>query len=135
MVIDIDELQPTIVGTIKFSDPIDEENIAYIGLSGLSGVCTVEIFPREGQIPHCHIKFKGNTGTCVKLYEADYFLHGPYKLILNAAQKKDLNDWMLSEDDSGNTNWAKVCDAWWLRNPNCLFSKITTTPPDYNDLP
>ena len=117
-------------------DILEEAEIPGLNLPGL-GDCKVHIFDNEGPyIPHFHIKNdSGNKLNCaVKLFEADYFIHGQYKDKLNSKQRKELDKWLRSKSkDSFTTNWEEIV-ARWNNTFNRQGLKLPTMP-NYKDLP
>lgn len=101
-----------------------------------------EVGEDEGQhLIHFHLFHKDDNrkNTAIMLDKPFYFLHGKYKYILNAKEKKQFIDWVKSTNVNGEvtpdekgelpkTNWENLRNCW-----NAISeSKINCPMPDYN---
>lgn len=126
------------IGFIEFNDIINERLVGKENISKL-GICSVDIYDNEGNMPHCHIYNKNHKfETCVRLDKAEYFHHGgKYKDEFNSKQCKELNDWFSNTNggDDSFTNW-EICRLFWnisATNSNRKKIKISTQP-DYTNI-
>lgn len=92
----------------------------------------------EDEGDHLFHKDDSRKNTAIMIDKPFYFLHGKYKYILNAKEKKHLIAWLNSTningentpDENGNSpknNWENLRNCW-----NAISeSKINCTMPDY----
>ena len=131
------------VGTIDLSDIsiISEMSPGNVGLSGKLGLCKLEVYPNEGQIPHFHIISKNNIKweCCIEIYNPKYFSYGSKIGKLTNKQLKILDSWLrdISKKDIfsfGVTNWQTICMIWEFQgNPNTNVPK-NPIQPDYTKI-
>ena len=131
------------IGTIEFNDVIDEHQIQGNKRFNPNGIgeCIIEVYPREGSIPHFHIFSKDKKfDTCIRIYENFYFSHGgKYKDIFNSKQCKQLNDYLKQDYTKGPkiiSIWEAIIFCWYLLNPDCIYpeNKKVNTQPHYENL-
>lgn len=89
----------------------------------------------EGNVPHFHIhdiSTKGNEfHTCVQIEKKNmYFHHTGKENILNSKERKQLNDFLKTNDKYGELNW-KVLIKELNRNNSNIEIDINTPQPDY----
>lgn len=141
MIVDINKKKGVSIGTINFSDSINEYGIEssknYPSIAKL-GKCDVEVYGREGMHPHIHIYGNGKE-ICVALGIAKYFSHEPqHSQFSNAKQKEDLNSWFrkpnikVSNADHRNyTNYQAAVSKWNSLNPMAKLDE-NIPQPDYS---
>ena len=131
------------IGTINFNDVIAEQQVQ--GNKRFNpndiGECVIEVYPREGPIPHFHIFSRDKKfNTCIRIYENFYFSHGgKYKDIFNSKQCKQLNEYLKQDYTKGRvkiTIWDEIIFSWYILNPDCIYpdSKKANTQPHYENL-
>lgn len=144
MIYDLDEMRKKkiVIGEITFTDPINEYAVEGkanpLNLSKL-GPCTVEVYEREGNIPHIHIKPREGKQICICLHTAMYFSHKEHKYqqFSNAKQMVEFNEWMSRPNvkycsDRTRTNFQVAVELWAeLKNP-VLFDM--SVQPDYSNM-
>lgn len=100
-----------------------------------------EVGEDEGEhLIHFHLFYRddGRKNTAIMLDKPFYFLHGKYKYILNAKEKKQFIAWInstningeITPDENGvppKNNWENLRNCW---NANSE-SKINCSMPDY----
>ena len=95
-----------------------------------------------GEIPHFHVRKKSDWSefhTCIRIDKAEYFLHEGKEDILNARQKKSLQQFMIAPvtvsryADKFRNNWELTCFLWDMNNSNVEINP-DTEQPDYTKL-
>ena len=139
------------------SDPLNHTTYSeQMGIEGMSRVGTVsmrgatyEIFVctnDPGKIPHFHLRDIDDWSkfhTYIRIDKAEYFHHGNKQDILNAKEKKQLNDFMQSiskkklrrpgAEPIEITNWEYVCILWDDNNSDVEIAD-DVVQPDYTKL-
>jgi hypothetical protein len=101
-----------------------------------------EVGEDEGEyLIHFHLFHKDDSrkNTAIMLDKPFYFLHGKYKYVLNAKEKKQFIAWInstningeITSDKDGNlpkNNWENLRNCWNAISKN----KINCFMPDYN---
>ena len=105
------------------------------------GECKIEVYPKEGQIPHFHIFNKDHSfESCIRIYDNHYFSHGgKYRSILSTTQAKELDYWLRLQNSRSNkdiSNWEFAKETWEFNNLNCRFpqNKKVSIQPDYSKM-
>lgn len=131
------------IGSIKFDDPICEYAIEADKRSPYIrkiGECSVEVYDREGMIPHMHI-VSDNKIICVCLHTNKYFSHDiKFSQFSNAKQREDLDSWLRKsnikvarENALGHiTNFEAAVYMWNKLNPHAILS--IREQPDYSTM-
>lgn len=95
-----------------------------------------------GKIPHFHVRDKDDWEafhTCIKIEEPEYFLHGNKTDVLNAKERKALQEFMtdypkkgsfFGEDGHRLNNWEYVKMLWNMNNSDVEVDD-NTAQPDY----
>ena len=133
------------IGSITFKDDFYESIEISKGTHRFNtkriGECKIEVYPKEGQIPHFHIFNKDHSfESCIRIYDNHYFSHGgKYRSILSAFQAKELDYWLRlqnSRSDKVNSNWEFAKETWEFNNLNCIFpqNKKVSIQPDYSKM-
>lgn len=106
------------IGDIDLSISIAEQAVGMFNISPF-GECKVDIYGKEGPIPHFHIthedkKKKKSLSCCIKIFEPEYFVHGTHKGVLSNEQIKILDSWLQSPHrlDISRCNWEVIRDLW-----------------------
>ena len=101
----------------------------------------IEVYPKEGQIPHFHIFNKDHSfESCIRIYDNHYFSHGgKYRSILSTTQAKELDYWLRLQNSRSNkviSNWEFAKETWEFNNLNCRFpqNKKVLIQPDYSKM-
>lgn len=141
MIIDVSK---NVVGTIKFSEVIDEASVES-SRNSLNvkkiGPCIVEVRGHEGTIPHMHIdSMDGKFKACVCLHTNKYFSHteGKYKQFSNSKQLEEFDSWLRKANakygnNNGQTNYQTAVKIWFMNNnPNVGFDM--SIQPDYTSM-
>lgn len=139
MIIDVSK---NVVGTVNFSEVIDEASVES-SRNSLNvkkiGLCTVEVRTNEGTIPHMHIdSVDGKFKACVCLHTNKYFSHteGKYKQFSNSKQLEEFDSWLRKPNIKfGNerTNYQVAVDIWRMNgNPDLNFNM--SIQPDYTTM-
>ena len=106
-----------LIGTIDFST---------------AGNCKIEVYGKEGSIPHFHITNKSiNFECCLCIYEPLYFNHGSKTDKLSKKELKILDTWLREKNDEFTvyTRWEVICILWKMsENPSELIPKILIQP-------
>lgn len=131
------------IGTIEFTDSIAE---SYTKMNFDSiGICEINIYGKEGIIPHFHIlsksrsKVKGNKSNfncCICLYEPLYFNHGTKQDKLDKKSKEKLNSWLSEpvDQNTSTTNWEMLCYIWKFAGNPMINVPNNPKQPDYTKL-
>lgn len=131
------------IGTIEFNDVIAEQQVQGNKRFNPNGIgeCVIEVYPREGPIPHFHIFSRDKKfNTCIRIYENFYFSHGgKYKDIFNSKQCKQLNGYLKQDYTKGRvkiTIWDEIIFSWYILNPDCIYpdNKKSNNQPHYENL-
>ena len=131
------------IATIDFNDVIAEQQVQGNKRFNPNGIgeCVIEVYPREGPIPHFHICSKDkNFNSCIRIYENFYFSHGgKYKDIFNSKQCKQLNNYLMQDctkEPKVMSVWESIIFCWNFLNPNCIYpdNKKVNTQPHYENL-
>ena len=103
----------------RFDDRDDRflTEMAKAGEFTTGGICyEVEVYPNEGPIPHFHLHSSSENNNkkdiCIKFETPEYFSHGSYFVELNSRGRKDLVNFLLSEDEYGISNWEFLRRYW-----------------------
>lgn len=140
MIIDVSK---NVVGTINFSEAIDEGSVESqkntLNTRGI-GPCIVEVRTNEGTIPHMHIdSIDGKFKACVCLHTNKYFSHTgqKYKQFSNARQLREFDNWLRKENikhkGEGLSNYEAAVKLWYDNgNPDVGFDM--TVQPDYTTM-
>lgn len=143
MIVDASKRRYVTIGTIDFSDPINEYGIEssknYPNISKL-GKCDVRVYEHEGMIPHVHI-YGPEKEICVALKENKYFSHEPqHSQFSNAKQKIDFDNWFrkpnikVSGDEHKNyTNYQAAVVKWNSLNKHATMDS-NHPQPDYSTI-
>jgi hypothetical protein len=102
---------------------------------GQAGNYFIFVYNNERAIPHFHIKEKtGTFSCCIKIKEADYYIHGKHKDILTKDLKKSLIYFLNSSEEPFThiTNFQNIVMSWNNMNENNKVN--TSTMPDYEQL-
>lgn len=133
--IKIDYKDSPVVGIINFLDVLNEREIGRTNFKGNLGMCSIEVYNGEGQVPHFHLcSVNSKFESCIKIYSAEYFPHGgKYEGTLNSKQCKVLDKWMKEPHHGfrGLNNWQVIAGYWETDNPDCMFpekDKVTEKP-------
>lgn len=142
MVVDVSESK-YLIGEINFDEPINEYSIEPEQRSPSIkklGPCTVEVYDREGMIPHMHVISKEKI-FCICLHTNKYFSHeDKFSQFSSTKQKEDLNEWLkkpnikVAKDYhlSGITNYDAAVYMWNKMNPNAIL--VNNGQPDYSTM-
>ena len=115
----------------------DIEGMSRIGYSG-----HLEIYINTndaGKIPHFHIRQKDDWQSfhsCVRIDKPEYFLHAGKEDVLNAKQKRELQEFMSSPvtlsryADKFTNNWELACFLWDINNSDVEIG-LDVEQPDY----
>lgn len=123
---------------------LNEISIGSINFSGKAGNCKIFIRTEEGEnVPHFHIEsmnIKNNKPafkSAIKIFEANYFLHGQYKSTLNNKQKEVLNNFLNEPFKNSNYNkWQIIRNEWFrANNEDMSYGESRIPQPNYNMLP
>lgn len=93
----------------------------------------VSVYECEGLISHFHI-YKGNLKkpefhSCIRIDINEYFLHGNKLDILNSKQRKDLMEWLLSNnEDLDVSNYTAIIILWNMNNRKLKLNKDREIP-------
>ena len=133
------------IGSITFKDDFYESIEISKGTHRFNtkriGECKIEVYPKEGQIPHFHIFNKDHSfESCIRIFEPEYLDHnGKYTDTLTYDQCKKLNEWMNSISiifPYDIINWRELDVAWSGANDYDFTEKEKSIkqPPDYTKL-
>lgn len=95
-----------------------------------------------GKIPHFHIRDRAEWSkfhSCIRLDCAEYFLHAGKEDTLNAAQRKELQQFMEAEVSQIKykgkfaNNWELCCFLWDINNSDVILDD-NISMPDYRTL-
>ena len=95
-----------------------------------------------GNIPHFHIRDTNDWSkfhSCIRLDEAEYFLHEGKEATLNSKQRKLLQQFMTSSVTNSRykskfeNNWELACFLWDINNSNEETDEFVKQP-DYTKL-
>lgn len=143
MIVDITKKRYVSIGTIDFSDSINEYSIEssknHPNISKL-GKCDVRVYDNEGMIPHVHIYGPGKE-ICVALKENKYFSHEPqHSQFNNAKQKADFDNWLRkinvkvsASDGVTYTNYQAAVSKWNKLNEHAEMD-YNYPQPDYSTI-
>ena len=98
------------------SEITNKRNI--FNIKGQSVPCNIFVFDNEGDyIPHFHFRFEKHGKIiegCIKIMNAEYFIHSNHTGKLNNKEAQALNYWLgsPSDDKNYNTNWLKIVGKW-----------------------
>lgn len=134
------DLECALVGTLDFSkvdDYISEALVDKINIKKL-GVIKVEVYNKEGPIPHFHLN-GDNFKCCICIHKPMYFDHGKYHDKLPSYARKILNKWLskATKDSPVLTNWELIKIFWKHENPdwdNKYNIRIPKKQPDYSNI-
>lgn len=131
------------IGDIEFFDVLKEQEInsgRRLNLNSI-GECKIEVYgPNEGNIPHFHLYSKDMKSfrCCIRIYDANYFIHGnKYTDTLSSKQCDQLNKWLKETHPKlVGTNWQRIVAAWEQSNPDCKFDERNkiVIQPDYSKM-
>lgn len=129
------------IGTIDFSTAINEKEIGIrnrYNPGGSIGVCKIEVYENEGQIPHFHItSIDKKFSCCVRIFDNHFFQHGKHQGALNSNQCVELDAWLrLPFKTMNQTNWGAIATSWFVQNPYCRYpkEKQVDIQPDYTTM-
>ena len=135
-----------LIGEIVFNEDYSTINEAEVidnqryNPGGSIGECKIEVYSREGDIPHFYVFNKnGSFDTCIKIYSAEYFHHEGHNGVFNSSKdRKELNKWLKKRNKilRNSTNWEIIVYMWESANPECSFPILqkTNIQPDYTKL-
>lgn len=115
------------------------------GMSRVGFLGDLEVYVNTddaGNIPHFHLRDPADWDkfhTCIKICAPEYFLYEGKEDILNSRQRKELQNFMVSEvsikkySDKFKNNWELVCFLWDTNNSSTTIPE-DTTQPDYTQL-
>lgn len=120
----------------KYDKNLELEEMARVGY--LTPKLEIYVNTNDGgDIPHFHIRDVSSRGnefhTCIQIKENKYFHHTGKEDVLNSKERKQLNDFLQSNDKYGELNW-KVLIKEWNRNNSNMEVDINTPQPNYNTI-
>ena len=99
------------------------------------GSCKIEIYGKEGPIPHFHIINKSNDfECCICIYSANYFTHGSKTdNKLSSIELKELDTWLRQPNKYFKplTNWDTICVYWKTSENHMVLTP--NNQPHYED--
>lgn len=125
------------IGEVLLEDQIEKKDYYFMDKY------KAEVYPRERDIPHLHLRKKGEPDICICLYSNEIYVHANHTGTLNSGECKKLYIWMQKRnskrfiDENGKfmTNWEVATFLWWDNNPNCKFPKPqNVSMPDYRNM-
>lgn len=139
MIVDVSK-DRNVVGQLNFNEPINEISIESDKRSPnikKIGVCSVEVYEKEGAIPHMHVIGK-DFEACVCLHTNKYFSHNEskYSQFANAKHKQQFNEWLkrpnvkFAKNGMNMTNFQTAVYLW-VKNRNAVYFDMSVQP-DYD---
>ena len=130
------DIEETFIGSLEISFPINEDLVGDdLDLTGRK--CSVNVYAKEGNIPHLHITSnKSNKiDAALMLNVASHFEHGEHKTILSKTNLKEIDKWLdeksTNEKYKDLTNY-EVCKIFWNKGPSKLKA-TALVKPDYTN--
>jgi len=104
-------LEYVTIGKFSVDHNINEDEIGIFRAPEKFKVC---VYGNEGErVPHCHLQTDdGNPDICIKLENAEYFIHGHYKRKLTNKQAKAFYEFMSSSSKRSLNRWEFACESW-----------------------
>ena len=112
--------------------------MARIGEFDCNGLFLINVYSKEGNIPHFHIiNNQTHEETCVRIDCAEYFKHNSKQMELTSKQKKELYNFLTSispyEEDDNKMYYYLIWEEWNRNNRKNRIPKPTKIP-NYKDL-